>query len=411
MQDTDTTDAASGLVEAQRCFKDKKYDACFLCLKSYWLKNLNDVEAVKLFSELMKALEHKDLAESFAALCTEEGKLTDDPKLLFETGYRLIDTRQYELAGLLLKRCAEIVPDDPALNYELGFVLMVQKKFGEAIPYLEMSFAHEMTFDTALNLSACFALCRRINDARGLMARMTSLAETEEEKAAIAEQENTLKRLEHFAGQADLDIRDWAYALYGCIVLENIADKEDQDYDAVARTMVLLRGIVEPHKDFTTIEYFNLKARPLAECLAKMLGLPVQSYKGPGQAGKALTIIANGDDMIGPHRSFVSHGDERALFVYSLGAEPLPLVMELVGKLPEAALPWDNENGLSEFKANSEKLLQAVAKFTGNEELEDKRQRLATYYQKKNALLLWCNAKTYPVRPQYTAEIPGTQSI
>ncbi|MBX9772041.1 MAG: hypothetical protein K2X29_11755 [Candidatus Obscuribacterales bacterium] len=406
MHDKDTPEVVSGLVEAQRCFMDKKYDACFLHLKSYWLKNLNDVEAVKLFSKLMAALEHKDLAESFTALCVGEDKVTDDPKLLFETGYRLIDTRQFELAGLLLKRCAEIVPDDPALNYELGFVLMLQKKFSEAIPYLEMSFAHEMTFDTALNLSACFALCRRINDARGLMTRMVNLAETDEEKAAVAEQENTLKRLEHFAGQADLDSRDWAYVLYGSVLLKLDSGEEEQDYDAIAYTLILLKGIVETHRDLTTIEYFNLKARPLAECLAKMLGLPVQSYKGPGQTGKALTIIANGDDIIGPHRSFAINSDERALFVYSLGTEPLPLAMELVGKLADAPLPWDSENGLSEFKANSEKLLQAVAKLAGDEGLESERQKLASYYQRKSSLLLWRNAKTYPERPLYTAEIP-----
>jgi len=397
--------STEGLAEAERCFQEKKYDTCFLHLKSYWLENFNDVQAVQLFSQLMQALEHKDLSQSFAKLCTDTG-VTDDPKLLFETGYRLIDTRQYELATLLLKRCTEIVPDDPALNYELGFVLMLQKKFSEAIPFLEKSFAHEMTFDTALNLCACFALCRRINDARGLLLRMSKLTETDEERAAVIEQENTLKRLEHFAGQADLDARDWMYALYGSVLLETDDKQGLQEYEDIARTLLLLKNFVGAGEMFTAIEYFNMKARPLAECLAKMLGVGVQSYKGPGQAGRVLTVIANGDDIIGPHRSFLTNADERALFVYSLGVEPLPLVMELTGRLADAPLPWDNEAGLTEFKANGEKLSQIALRLE-NEDIKAEAVKLTAYYQKKNALLLWRNAKTYPQRPQYTAEIPS----
>lgn len=406
MYDKDTHNSG-GLEKAQSCFEEKKYDACFFHLKDYWLKNFHDVEAVKLFSELMTALEHKDLSKSFAALCTEDNKVTDDPRLLFETGYRLIDTRQYELASLVLKQCAEKVPDDAALNYELGFVLMLQKKFSEAIPYLEKSFAHEMTFDTALNLSACFALCRRMNDARGLLARMANLAETDEERAAVTEQENTLKRLEHFAGQADLDGRDWAYTLYGSVLLDADATASKlEDYDSIARVLILLKEFLKPTLDLTAIEYFNLKARPIAECLAKMLNLTVQSYKGPGQLGKVLTVIANGDDLIGPHRSFLSMNDERSLFIYSLGMEPLPLISELAGKVPDVLLPWDNDNELTEFKATAEKLLELTDSLENDEDLKTKVEKLSSYYQKKQSLLLWRNGKIYSERPQYTAEIP-----
>lgn len=406
MLDKDTLQPG-GLKEAQRCFLDKKYDECFFHLKAHWLENFDDVEAVKLFSELMKALEHKDLSLSFAGLCAEEGKVTEDPKLMFETGYKLIDTRQYELAALLLKRCSAIVPDDPALNYELGFVLMLQKKFSEAIFYLEKSFAHEMTFDTALNLGACFALCRRMNDARELLVRMTTLADTEQEKAAVVEHEHILKRLEHFAGQAELDARDWAYVLYGSVLLDaESRESALEDYNSVARILTQLRDFLKQSSDITVVEYFNLKARPIAECLAKMLNLPVQNYKGPGQGEKALTIIANGDDIIGPHRSFLPLSDERSLFVYSLGLEPLPLIMEMIGKLPDVLLPWDNDEQLTDFRATSEKLLNTVAKVNGNELLAASAQKLSTYYQKKSSLLLWNNAKTYSERPQYTAEIP-----
>ncbi|MBX9878255.1 MAG: hypothetical protein K2Y22_07325 [Candidatus Obscuribacterales bacterium] len=406
MLDKDTLQPG-GLKEAQRCFLEKKYDECFFHLKTHWIENFDDMEAVKLFSDLMKALEHKDLSASFTSLCTDEGKVTDDPKLMFETGYKLIDTRQYELAALLLKRCAAIVPDDPALNYELGFVLMLQKKFSEAIFYLEKSFAHEMTFDTALNLGACFALCRRMNDARELLVRMTTLAETEQEKAAVVEHEHILKRLEHFAGQSEMDARDWAYVLYGSVLLDAVSlESQLEDYKSIAGILVQLKNFLKSSSDITVIEYFNLKARPIAECLAGMLKLPVQNYKGPLQSGKALTVIANGDDIIGPHRSFLPLSEERTLFVYSLGLEPLPLIMELIGKLPDVLLPWDNDEQLTDFKASSEKLLNAVGKINGNEAVSASAQKLFAYYQKKKSLLLWNNAETYSERPQYTAEIP-----
>lgn len=395
------------LLDAERSFRDKKFDDCFAHLKSYWLDNFSDIEAVKLFSLLMKELAHNDLSANFAALCTEDGQVVDDPKLLFELGYRLIDTRQYELATMLLKRCAEKVPDDASLNYELGFVLMLQKKYAEAIPYLERSFAHEMIFDTALNLSACFALCRRINDARGLISRLNNLADTDEESLAVSQQDDILKRLEHFAGQAELDARDWAYALYGSILLDADTELVEESHLSVAKTLLVLRHFLQASEaDLTAIEFFNMKARPLAECVARMLKLPVQGYKGPGQSGKVLTVIANGEDMIGPHRSFLANSAERSLFVYSLGVEPLPLVMELAGKLNDVSLPWDNETELTEFKASTERLVEAIAELEKDDEAKIQAEKLVAYYQKKNSLLLWRNSNNFAERPQYTAEIP-----
>ena len=47
---------------------------------------------------------------------------------------------------MLLNRVAKFAPEEPTVNYELGFALMSMKRFEQAIPHLEESLAKDNDF-------------------------------------------------------------------------------------------------------------------------------------------------------------------------------------------------------------------------------------------------------------------------
>ena len=56
------------------------------------------------------------------------------------------------MAAMLLKRCVELVPTEPVVNYELGFALMSMRCHAAAIPYFEAALANGDDFDRLLRL-------------------------------------------------------------------------------------------------------------------------------------------------------------------------------------------------------------------------------------------------------------------
>ncbi len=123
------------LVAAQKLLDDGKLEECLAAVKAHWLKNPDDSQAVILMARLMNdALGAAIwLANSNAfpmhfpprRSATTSSDLTSD---MFETGHGLIDVRQHELAAMLLEHCAKIHPNEPVINYELGFSFNVARQ-------------------------------------------------------------------------------------------------------------------------------------------------------------------------------------------------------------------------------------------------------------------------------------------
>ncbi|MBZ0186697.1 MAG: hypothetical protein K8F91_10645, partial [Candidatus Obscuribacterales bacterium] len=124
------------LEEARGLLADGRLDNCLDTLKQLWLAEPSNGEIISLLAELMKQADEIAISDALTNLA---GKFSDNgesaskispPELAdcaqesFEAAYRLIDARQFELAAMLLSNCTKAAPDDPTVNYELGFSLM-----------------------------------------------------------------------------------------------------------------------------------------------------------------------------------------------------------------------------------------------------------------------------------------------
>ncbi len=312
------------LVAAQKQLDDGQLEECLAAVKAYWLKNPDDSQAMMLFARLMNEAGRTDLQSKLerlsSTLSTEqsEANLTSE---LFECGHGLIDVRQYELAAMLLDRCAKVHPSEPVINYELGFSLMSLGRFNQATKYFEKAREKEPDFDSTLNLAVCYSLTRRIDEAKEMLKQLESLAEEEDEKKELAHRRTVLKRLERMQNKSVFSYRDWLYILYGSILLRPQIEKGKtvEGPQKIAMTLALLKGVFQGLRvDVEIVEYYSTYSRPLAKILADLLSVTCDSYKGPNRPERTLLVMSWAADIIGPHRSFMENSYHRLLFAYGL---------------------------------------------------------------------------------------------
>lgn len=433
------------LQRAEQFLNGKDYDQALSVLRTYWLKNPFDVDCVRLLSRVMKALGKADLAANLYTLSESETALREDLANLCEAGCNLIDARELQLAVMLLDRCYNHVPDDPTLAYEYGFALMSLNRFGEAIPLFERC---SEDFETALNLCVCHTLTRNIDATRLYTEKIAELARSEEEQKEVAHRKMVLKRLERFRNKPALTPRDWAFVLYGTVVLSepgleelSIARQHQDafsgllrdtagksgantpDYQAVAWTLLVLEKLLaELGHEFEVIEFYSPLSRPLAEAMAHKLDLPCKSFRGENTTDRTLMIMAWAPNIIGPHRNFVRNSRKRVLFAYGLSTiKPLPVTPDVVGELcSDCQMPWaETSEEEAEHKSIAGKvdlpdqvqakatdlILAQIAELESRPEIIQTVQELSDYYKPKVDQVVVGNAEFFPERPSYTAEI------
>ncbi len=442
---------AGRLEEIRGLIKGGQVEQSLVLLKSYWLEHPDDSEAADLLSTVMKEAGRSELSERLSALAkqlpseTEKEELLSlpavssksdpnkpptgkkvGPQELFEAGFSLIDARQHELAAMLLDQCVKMVPDEPVVNYELGFALMSLKRFDEAIAYFENASAGSADFDTYLNLSACYTMTRRLEDAIKVLEKIEKLELDEEQSRELQHRKMVLRRLSVLSSKPHLSPRDWMFVLYGSILLRTQVPKEHGKEDAVAigSTLAILKGVLEGLRhESEVVEFFGPQSRPLASALAELLEIPVGGYKGDSREERALLTMTWANDVIGPHESFLENTHRRAMFAYGLSVdEPLPLVPEIVGTLGyDDVMPWD-ESGrkiMVDAEANvlapselEAKLVQQTKSILYNaRDIESEPyiihavQEALDFYIGKEGLLVLANSKTFPRRCEYTAEV------
>lgn len=427
----------SALARARALLEEGQLDAALSALREHWLKHPADSEAAMLLSKLMSEAGKPDLSTKLQKLseslsggsegassstsssssqssspnsaavpkAASGGSASPPPQDLFEAGFGLIDVRQHELAAMLLKQCASMVPEEPVVNYELGFSLMSLGRFMQAIPYFERAQRAHEDFDTCLNLAVCHTMCRNMQKASTLLGKLDALATNEEERQELAHRKIVLRRLEGFAGRSNLTVREWLYILYGAILLRTIDRFVPEDATSVAAMLAVLKGVLEGLRvDIEVVEYYSLKSKPLAGVLGELMEIPTDSYRGPDRPDRALLLINWAGDLIGPHRALTANTDQRILFSYGMPVEePLPLVTELVGALvEESAMPWT--------KGDSEQVLASILEkardLESDPEIIKSVQTLVDFFSEHKSLTLLQNPKAFPQRPEYTAEIP-----
>ena len=423
------------LDQARRHLDQKEYEPCFSILRDYWLGRPDDLDVVRLLSRLMSEVGRSELASHLANLCEHQDRLTHDAQSLFEIGFRFIDERQHELACMLLTRCLALHPEEPLIDYELGFALMSLRRYAEAIPHFQTALVRADDFDTRLNLCASYVCTRQLEKAREMLQAMDRLAEGDEQQRALSHQTTVVRRMEALADRPLLAARDWLYAQYGTILLAQSDDPARQgkfgaiwnDYAGVATVLLMLRGLLEGlGVNFHIVEFYSSLSRPLAECLGELLDLPVEPYRGPSRAERALLVMAWASDIIGPHESFIPHMEQRSLFAYGLTSEEaLPLTPELVGCLAAScAMPWGERWKVETFADGrpaqlhdigrdddqtaeaSVRLIERARSLEADPDILNAVQEAVGYYSVKQPLLVLGNSQAFLERPEYTAEVP-----
>lgn len=424
------------LEQARQLFERSDLAGSFLLLKEHWLSFPNDVSCVQLVCEIMRKNGKKDLYKQLKVLSQSQEALLNNVQALFEAGYQFIEEREPELAVMLLERCAKLEPEQTVIRYELGFALMQLRRFHDAIEEFEKLIHNDGDFDTRLNLTVCHSLTRNLDRARELVKELEKQVGNQEEKKELALRNWVIKRLEKFDARHQLEIRDWVYSLYGSVLLSDTTPKDlsgkargvAADYPGVASTLVVLHGLLkELGLQYDVIEYYSPLSRPLAEALAAMMDLPIEIYKGPDRKESALLVMAWASDIIGPHRSFVQHSSRRTLFAYGLTTlNQLPVTPDIIGCLAcQCDMPWAKD--MEELEENEEKqkpkgdkqhpmnkiqedatkqILALLSDLESNPQLLKQIEDLHAYYNARKELLVLDNAKSFPERPEYTAEIP-----
>lgn len=421
------------LEQARQLLERKDLIGCFLLSKEHWLNNPDDVHAIEILSEVMRRNGKKDLYKNLKTLSCSKDELNRNAQSLFEAGYQFIEEREPELAALLLRRCVAIVPDQPMVRYELGFALMQLRLFSEATEHFEHLIQTEDDFDTRLNLTVCHSLTRNIKRAKELLTELERKAGNTEEKKELQLRKCVIKRLEKYEQHHQLHFRDWVYALYGSVLLSDTTPKDlagkprssATDYNAVATTLLLLRGLLQEMAiEFDVIEYYSPLSRPLAEAFARLLDLSAEAYKGPDRQERALLMMAWASDIIGPHKTFVDQTPRRSLFAYGLTTlAQLPVTPDIIGCLAvECSMPWADELENSEDKRDEksgvhpmnlvqqqalEAILERISALESNPEIIRQVELLCSFYHPRREMIVLSNCQSFPERPEYTAEIPS----
>lgn len=414
------------LAKARAHLADGEMEPCLAVLKEYWLENPYDPEAASLLSQLMHEAGRSDLSnklqvlsEKLSASLADENPEDKHAQEMFEVGYGLIDVRQHELAAMLLNRCASVLPDEPTVNYELGFSLMSLGRYADAIKYFQQAVRVQDDFDTRLNLTVCFTLARQLQDAKNMLEVAAGMAQSEEERAEVNHRRAVFTRLERLGNRQNLTHRDWMFVLYGSILLfPGVRKSVTEDLTKVALMLATLRGLLEGlNFEIEVCEYYSLRSRPLARILSESMEISDDSYRGPERPDRAILLMAWATDVIGPHAAFIPNTDKRCLFSYAMTmTEPLPVVPDIVGFLADdLELPWFSiTDSRTQSTASSSARTDEMIKRTldrardldADTDILNNVQEAIAYYSDKREFLVLGNTKRFPMRPEYTAEFP-----
>ena len=356
------------LVQARQFLDQGLYEKAREKATESWLINPFDVQAVRIYRDIVAEAGRPDEAAKFDALVQ---KLSFSPNVppykhhqeIFTVAYALVDSRQYVLAVMLLKEMVKELPDDHEVNYELGFALLSLKRPREAIQYFSIAARNREDFDAYLNLAICHTLLRDLDAATKAIDIAAPLAKLEEEKIEIEHRRTVLKRLKLVTAKKEMTSRDWLFVLYGSILLRPtlkiIELKEEASH--IAAMLVVLKGLlIGLSIEQEGVEYYSLRSKPLSSVLGQLAGIPFDAYRGPDRPDRVLLTLSWTTDIIGPHQAFIQNCENRSIFAYALTpSEPLPLVPDIIGCLAQdITMPWEGDKSPKELERLVENILE-----------------------------------------------------
>lgn len=405
----------SPLEEAKVLFENGEYERCRAKLSEIWLKAPYDRAVIELFAELLSEIGEGESSKRFSKL-VEKLKEPLPPykhhQELFEVGYALVDMRQFQLATMILSEIHQELPEDPLVNYELGFSLMCLKDFARAVGHFEKFKDKRDDFDVILNLCVCYTLLRNEAAAAEALAMLRPLAESEEEKLEVEHRQIVLKRLAKLSKKKTLNDRDWFFILYGSILLRpgKTLTAGKAEIKDVAASLAILKGLLSGISvEEEGVEFYSLRSKPMATVFGEMFGLPSDSYRGPDRPDRCLLLMSWTTDILGPHQVFIQNGENRGLFALAISpSEPLPVVPDIISYVSEDLyMPWEGkEQNARELEQFSKRLFEKLVALESDPDILKETQESIDYYLDKLELLVFNNHIKFPSRPEYTAELP-----
>ncbi|MGQ9629697.1 MAG: tetratricopeptide repeat protein [bacterium] len=419
---------------AKASFEEGAYRHAFDLLRWALINNPKSKAGYELAVKVLRALGEEEEAMMFEEVL----EAADEAEPYYHLGYHYIDCGQYDLAAALLGRCAELAPDSPEVNHELGYALMKTSRFAEAISAFHRAFALEEDFPTAFSLSRCYALTNAVEEAEEYMRRAKRLAVEDDHRELIAELRGIITRLRRFPPSGFKNIRDWHFIEYGGSIL-NLAEEEfgEGNYVAGGRYVILwssyqlvgriLTTLVRMMKRLSYRPRFVLShgepARPLSWAVSMALDIPIEEFdpwNTPRERG--ILITARSEDLGDIVDSLRDHSENLAVFSFSLCWTKDQLVVpEIAGLMSQVCfLPWD-EQMRAEYDRNEGRRRivnvpkdprppQEIARniwgaCDGSRE-EDELARILNYYSARRDFLFFNNSNKYPKRAYFSLESP-----
>jgi tetratricopeptide (TPR) repeat protein len=212
--------------------------------------------------------------------------LEDDFLSHFNLGYIMLELGRYDEALAAFRRCLALEPGDPATHYEIGFIHFMRGEYQAALEQLQPPLRHyPEDWEVYKLIGSCQLRLGAYDEALAAFGSALRFARLPLAQAEVIERICTVERYREIGSPRWA--KDRLYAEYGVAYLGSAQDdglrlEEMQDYHFtypdIGTTLHRFLALREACGwRFTSVVALDRLARPLADALAHVLGVP-QSY-------------------------------------------------------------------------------------------------------------------------------------
>lgn len=201
----------------------------------------------------------------------------------FNLGYVLLELGRYDEALAAFQRCLALEPEDPATHYEVAFIHFMCANYRDTLEWLQVPLRHYPEDWEVYNLlGSCQLRLGAYDEALAAFDQALRLAPRPLAQAEVIQRICTVERYREIG--APRSAKDRLYAEHGVVYLGSAQDdglrlEEAQDYhftypDIGTTLQRLMALCARCGWRFTAIVALDRLARPLADALAQLLGVP-----------------------------------------------------------------------------------------------------------------------------------------
>jgi len=273
----------------------------------------------------------------------------------FNLGYVLLELSRYDEGLAAFQRCLAIEPNDPATHYEIGYIHFLQGNYQAALDQLQSPLRHyPEDWEVHSLIGSCRLRLGAYDEALDTFAEALRLAPRSLAQAQVIERISTVERYREIG--TPRWAKDRLYAEHGVAYLGSAQDdglqvEETQDYhftypDIGTTLQRFLALREECGWRFTCVVGLDRLARPLADALSHLLGVP-QRFTDDVQADDLPLLVL----AIGREAELLDLAAERIpgkAVTFCLGLNWLrhsKLLPDITGIIARGAcsVPWEPE--------------------------------------------------------------------